>query len=649
MKRHWTIGTAGHVDHGKTSLLKALTGKDLDTHKEEKARGITINNGFFHLKLDQYEVGVIDVPGHSDFIKNMISGASGIDLAMLVIAGNSGPEMQTLEHLRILKVLGMKNIIAVVTKADLMEDDDKEILSEFLEDTFTEAGYSELPILYVSAHSGEGLAELKSMLIERLAHLQDLDAQGSFRFYLDRSFTIKGHGTVSTGTVTSGHATASDDFYLFPQDISLKVRSMQRHGAETSSVVQGDRCSFNLPGVAVNQLAKGDIITTTKMSQSPLIDSEFTLFPGNELKNRWFDALFYSGSYEANVRVCLLDCDRLEENGKAFLQIHLPSKRPFSYGDSYILRASSGDVTLGGGRILDPCPLHHKRRHKKVLDALIDISFSGLKGLVNTKISESSYVVSSKYLSTALNIPEQEIHDLADQGLSRTDIYKEKGVSYLVSRPRLKEFKKKITREIDKFHAVHYLNVDGISLEELTPKFASFGDAVNHDFMKLVLTQMVNSGSLIQSGRGWSLASFNPTEADDLKENIELVKAWYINNDVSVYSQRNLLEEVESQGIPEKKLDTIISFLVKSNWLTKYEESYAMTDAVDRIRIHLLKHLLTEEPLTVADFRDLIEGNRKFCLMVFALYEREGLVVRQGDTRVLTPKGAQQAKEYENT
>ncbi|MCH2206735.1 MAG: selenocysteine-specific translation elongation factor [Lentisphaerales bacterium] len=648
MKRHWTIGTAGHIDHGKTSLLKALTGKDLDTHKEEKKRGITINNGFFHLKLEDYAVGVIDVPGHSDFIKNMISGACGIDLAMLVIAGNSGPEKQTLEHLRILKILGMQNIIAVITKADLMEEDDKEILTEFLSETFEEAGFSELPIIYVSSHTGEGLEELKAMLVARLAKLQDVETKGTFRLNIDRAFTIKGHGTVTTGTVTSGSATLEDSFHLYPKDEKLKIRSMQRHGSETDSAVQGDRCSFNLPGISVDELRKGDIISNTEMSQSELVDAQLSLFPGNELKRRWFDALLYSGSYESSVRISLLDCDKLAKNESAYIQIYLPENRPFSYGDSFILRSSSGDVTLGGGIILDPCPLHHRRRHKKVIDYLKDIDSNGLKGLINTKIGETSYVVSSGYLSKELNIPENEIIELTAKGLSRTDIFTTPNNSYLISRPRLKELKKQILKEMDRFHAVHYLNVEGISLDELVPKFASFGDALTGDFMKLVLEQLINDGSVVKSGGGWSLSSFNPTEADDLKENIELVKKWYIHNDVNVYSQRNLLEEAEPKGITEKKLDTIISFLVKSNWLTKFEDYFTMTEAIDRIRPRLLSHLHNVEPLTVAGFRDLIEGNRKFCLMAFALYEREGLVVRDGDNRVLTQKGVQFVRELEN-
>ena len=648
MKRHWTIGTAGHVDHGKTSLLKALTGKDLDTHKEEKKRGITINNGFFHLELDGYAVGVIDVPGHSDFIKNTISGACGIDLAMLVIAGNSGPEKQTLEHLRILKILGMQNIIAVITKADLMEEDDKEILTEFLAETFEEAGFKELPIHYVSSQTGEGIESLKTMLVAKLADLQDVESSGTFRLNIDRAFTIKGHGTVTTGTVTSGSANIGDDFYIYPQNNQIKIRSMQRHGSETSSSVQGDRCSFNLPGISVDEINKGDIISNKEMSQSELVDAKLSLFPGNELKKRWFDALFYSGSYEASVRISLLDCDGLSENESAFIQVHLPEKRPFSYGDSFIIRSSSGDTTLGGGIVLDPCPLHHRRRHNKALEYLKDIDKSGLKGLINTKIGETSYVVSSGYLSKELNIPENEITELTSKGLSRTDIFKTANSSYLISRPRLKELKKQIQKEMDRFHAVHYLKVDGISLDELVPKFASFGDALTQDFMKLVLQQMIDEDTVIKSGSGWSLSSFNPTEADDLKANIELVKNWYIKNDVSVYSQRNLLEEVEKKGIDEKKLDTIISFLVKSNWLTKFEDYFSITEALDRVKPILLSHLHNVEPLTVAAFRDLIDGNRKFCLMAFALYEREGLVVREGDTRVATQKGIQFLREMEN-
>ena len=649
MNRHWTIGTAGHVDHGKTSLLNVLTGKDLDTHKEEKKRGITINNGYFHLKLNELEVGVIDVPGHSDFIKNMISGASGIDLALIVVAGNSGPEKQTLEHLQILSALGLKRAVTVITKSDLMEEDDRIILDEFLEETLTRTGFENTPRVFVSNITNEGIDELKNVLEEELKKLPDLEPKGIFKHCVDRVFSIKGHGTVVTGTVYSGSASNEDTFFMSPGNQELKVRSLQRHGKPTEITVQGDRCSFNLPGLSVEEIDRGNIISNLKVHHSSLIDAELKLFEGCEIKQRWFDAILYSGSYEAQVKISLVNCDSLNDEENGFIQIHLPSERPFSFNDRFILRSSSGEYTLGGGKILDPDPLHHRRRHKIAIERLQEVSKNKLKGLINIKIAESDFVISSRNLAYRINIPEQEILDLANQGLSRTDIFTSGAENFLISRPALKELKKQILKEIDLFHTVNFLSVDGITADELTPKLSSYGEDLNDTFIKVVLDKMISEGSLVKAGNGWALSSFKTSDNEDLYKKIDIVKKWYRDLGFTVYSQGKLLEEVQDQGIDEKLLGKIIPYLVKTEWLTRFEDSYARTSILAKTKRILLIHLIDGEPLTVAAFRDLLEGNRKLCLMAFGLFEKEGLVTRVGDTRELTQKGLQVAKEFQQS
>ena len=646
MKRHWTIGTAGHVDHGKTALLNILTGKDLDTHKEEKKRGITINNGYYHLKLEDLEVGVIDVPGHQDFIKNMISGASGIDLALIVIAANSGPEKQTLEHLQIIKSLGVNRAVTVITKSDLIEEDDRLILDEFLEETLTRTGFENTPRVFVSNVTLEGIEELKLTLAEELRNLPDSNPEGTFKHCIDRVFTLKGHGTVVTGTVYSGSAQISDNFYLSPGNKSLKVRAIQRHSKPTNEVVQGDRCSFNLPGLSVDDLKKGDIISNAKMHHSEMIDASLKLFEGCKINNRWFDAVFYCGSYEAKVKISLLNCNELSDTESGFIQIHLPAARPFSFGDKYIIRNSSGETTLGGGKILDPDPLHHRRRHHIALKRLEEIQKDGLKGLINIKIAESDYVISSANLSHRVNVPDEEILEVSRNGLSRTDILTSGKENFFISRPSLKTLKKQILKEVDTYHTINFLNVDGITVEELVPKLSTYGTDLNETFIKILLGNLVKEGELNKTGNGWSLASHKTEDNEDLHRKIEIVKKWYVDLSYTVYSQGKLEEEVAPLGVDKKLLDKIIPYLVKTEWLTRSEDSYARTEIIETTRSILLKNLYEGEPLTVAEFRDILEGNRKLCLMAFALFEKEGLVIRVGDTRELTEKGRQAAMDF---
>lgn len=649
MKRHWTIGTAGHVDHGKTTLLNILTGKDLDTHNEEKKRGITINNGYFHLKLNELEVGVIDVPGHSDFIKNMISGASGIDLALIVVAANSGPEKQTLEHLQILSSLGITRAVTVITKSDLLEDDDRLILDELLEETLERTGFEETPRVFVSNVTLEGIDLLKETLEAELKKLPEVEPKGIFKHCIDRVFSLKGHGTVVTGTVYSGSANIKDSFVISPGNKNTKVRGIQRHGKPTEETVEGDRCSFNLPGLSVDDIQKGDIISNAEIHHSMLIDADLKLFEGCEIKKRWFDAVFYSGSYEAQVRISLLNCDNLTDEEPGFIQIHLPSSRPFSFGDRYVIRSSSGEYTIGGGTILDPDPLHHRRRHQVAIERLGEVKKLGLKGLINIKIAESDYVISSKNLAHRINTPESEIMEVSEQGLSRTNVYSSRDDHFFVSRPALKELKKLILKEIDAFHTVNFLSVDGITIEEMTPKLSNFGNDLNDTFIKIILNNLIKEETLRKSGNGWSLTSHKTSDNEDLYKKIELVKQWYTDLGFTVYSQGKLLEEVEPQGIDEKLLSKIIPYLVKTEWLARFEESYARTEILETTKKILLIYLIDGEPLTVAAFRDLLEGNRKLCLMAFALFEKEGLVTRVGDTRELTQKGLQTAKDLQKS
>ncbi|MCM8526837.1 MAG: SelB C-terminal domain-containing protein, partial [Lentisphaeraceae bacterium] len=304
---------------------------------------------------------------------------------------------------------------------------------------------------------------------------------------------------------------------------------------------------------------------------------------------------------------------------------------------------------IGGGTILDPDPLHHRRRHQIAIERLAEVQKAGLKGLINIKIAESDFVISSKNLAFRINTPEKEIMAVSEQGLSRTDVYSSKDDHFFISRPALKELKKLILKEVDDFHTVNFLSVDGITVEEITPKLSNFGNDLNEVFIKIILENLVKEGSLRKSGKGWSLSSHKTSDNEDLYKKIEIVKKWYTDLGFTVYSQGKLLEEVEPLGIDEALLGKIIPYLVKTDWLTRFEDSYTRTTILEQTKNILLTYLIDGEPLTVAAFRDLLEGNRKLCLMAFGLFEKEGLVVRVGDTRELTQKGLQTAKEIKHS
>lgn len=656
MKKNFIIGTSGHVDHGKTALIKALTGKDLDTHKEEKKRGITINNGFTHLQVDEFEVGVIDVPGHRDFIKNMIAGATGIDIAMLIIAANSGPEKQTLEHLKILDMLNVSSVIIVLTKCDLVDEEEldltKELISELCEETKLEGA----PIVQVSALKQLGLDDLKSVISTQLKAIQANAVQGPFRHYLDRSFIIQGHGTVVTGTVHSGSCKKGQKLWLHPSMKEVSIRSLQRHGKPVEEVYSGDRCSLNVTGIKKEEISPGMVISDRQLNQVTLIDAELEVFGDIKPGDFWCDALFFTGSFDVQVKLSLIDKEmEITEDDpeylegetfkkKRFIQIHLPAPFPVTYGDKFILRNTSDTHTIGGGKILDPNPLHHRRRSKTVLERLQRISEKGLNTLLNIKIHEAAFMKSVSDLAYELNLSKEQIEEAIEKGLSRISILKGSEDTYLIPQPRLKALKKEILIVINDYHIVNYLNEAGISLDEIAPKFKSYSETnSDSDFIKQVLNNLCKEDLLTFNKGTWSVKGRDIFADSDLKTQVEKVKGWYLAQGMCTYSQRVLIDEMAKYNIDEETVNKMVIFLQKSGWLTRLEDFFIITETIDSARNILLKYLLEHERSTVAEFRDLIDGNRKFCLQCFALYEKDGLVLREGDDRILTEKGRQAA------
>jgi selenocysteine-specific elongation factor len=350
-ERHLIIGTAGHVDHGKTSLIKALTAIDCDTHKEEKERGITINLGFSHLELeDGTGVGIIDVPGHKDFIKTMVSGAHGIDLVLLVISADSGVMPQTKEHLNIIQMLDVQNGIVVLTKTDLVDEEMLELaqleIEEYLEDTIL----SGAPVIPVSCMEGTGIPELRNVIENQLKRVSRMKSKEHFRMFVDRFFNVKGIGIVVTGSVLGGEVGEGDELYVLPDKTQkIKVKGVQRHGKKVSKIFAGDRAAINISGLSMDDYYRGMLLSSSDISPQGIIDARISLFQENSTLKVWSHAILLCGTYESRVRIHLLDRDKLEPPDDALVQIHLEQAFTFSKKDRFILRNTSNDLTIGGG------------------------------------------------------------------------------------------------------------------------------------------------------------------------------------------------------------------------------------------------------------------------------------------------------------
>ena len=367
------LGTAGHIDHGKTSLIKALTDIDTDRLKEEKERGITIELGFAHLTLPSGQLlGIVDVPGHEKFVKNMVAGATGIDLVALVIAADEGVMPQTREHLEICQLLDIKSGLVVLTKKDMVEPDWLELVREDVTDYLSGTFLEDAPIMAVSSLTGEGMEDLLKAIDVLVGEIPERDIGNFFRLPIDRVFTMRGFGTVVTGTTISGLINTGDEVTVYPTGLTFRIRGIQVHNLDTSQVRAGLRTAINLQGAEKAQLQRGNIVAA-KNSLRPtyMVDVQLNLLPTfpRKLKNR-AKARFHTGTSEIISTVVLLDRDELEKGENCYAQIRLDQPTALLQGDRFILRSYSPVRTIGGGKILNPLPEKIRGSNKVLLSEL---------------------------------------------------------------------------------------------------------------------------------------------------------------------------------------------------------------------------------------------------------------------------------------
>jgi selenocysteine-specific elongation factor len=359
------IGTAGHIDHGKTALVHALTGIDTDRLPVEKARGITTELGFAHLDLDGRRVAVIDVPGHERFVRSMVAGAVGIDLVLLVIAADEGTKPQTREHLAICQLLGVRRGLVVLTKADLVDDDWLALVREDVAATIAGSFLAGAPVLAVSARTGAGLPALRAAIARALADLPPRDDGGALRVPLDRVFTVRGFGTVVTGTVASGRLTAGDDLVVLPRGTATRARGLEVHGAPADGAVAGNRAAVNLAGIAIDEVARGDVLAhPDAVVPSHIVDVRFRLLPtASAPLPRRSKLLVHHGTAQVLATLALLDAESLAPGAEALAQLRTDAATPLVAlpGDHFLARGfvvqRDHGTTLGGGvvvRVLAP-------------------------------------------------------------------------------------------------------------------------------------------------------------------------------------------------------------------------------------------------------------------------------------------------------
>jgi len=372
--RHIIVGTAGHIDHGKSALVKALTGVDPDRLKEEQLRGITIDLGFGHLEIDGVQVGFVDVPGHEKFVKNMLAGVGGIDLVLLVVAADESIMPQTREHFDICRLLGVSAGIVVITKTDLVDTELVELVRDEVRDAVRGSFLEAAAVIPVSSKTGEGLAELKQAIHEAALSLPERPANRLLRLPVDRAFSMRGFGTVVTGTMVSGHLRKDQEVELIPGGLVAKVRGIQVHGQIMGQAVSGQRTAVNLQGVDLSQVERGMTVTVPHLFHpTQVLDVRLDLLPTARPLKNFTKVRFHQGTSEVLARVAILGPAPLEPGRSAMAQLRLDAPAFCLQGDAFIVRQFSPAVTIGGGRVLNPHALKHKLTDRETLASLLSL------------------------------------------------------------------------------------------------------------------------------------------------------------------------------------------------------------------------------------------------------------------------------------
>lgn len=635
------IGSAGHVDHGKTSVIRALSGFDCDTHPEEKTRGITIHLGFTNLQINDLLLGIVDVPGHKDFINTMVAGAYSIDFVLFVIAADSGIMQQTIEHLYILNLLGIQRGIIVLNKVDLVEQNyieiHKEEIADLVKDTFLESA----PIIEVSTKTNIGIDTLKEE-IYKMASLPNEKAQGFLpRLIIDRMFSKKGIGTIINGTVTSGMFYKEDAVYIGQSEILCTIRRMEQYGIEVSKCKVGERTSLNIVNNADTTIEKGMTVSTIPLHFTNLIDVRLIILPNTRIENTWSHAILIGAGIITEAKIHLLNLDFTQPNMCLFAQIHLARPIPFFYLDRFILRSTSADITIGGGIILDTCPLHHRKRTVQLINQLSVLADELLSSAISNEVHKSILPVSLSELTILINQPIKVLREHLPQS-DDIVIYHVQEATILWHNTYLRNVQLRIIKGLHQYHKVHTLSSTGMSREALYSLVKKYHCRLLTTIFPLILEAMVTTNQISFVQNTYIIYQYQVTLTEDIKHKMSWVNLFFKNCNATVPLMSEMQRLARQKGITDKELKQILQFYSDNKKIIPVEDSYLLSSVVTRYRTILLTYLMEQqgnEGITIAQFRDLIQKNRKLCLYLANIFDAEGITYRQGDIRNLTAKG----------
>ncbi len=619
------LGTAGHIDHGKSSLVKALTGVDPDRLKEEKERGITIDLGFANLSYpdDNLTVGIVDVPGHERLIKNMLAGAGGIDIVLLVIAADEGVMPQSREHLAICELLKIKAGIVIITKADLVDDDWLQLVTDdvriFVKGTFLE----EAEIIPVSSKNGLNLELLKKKIRDLAVTVKPKLIHGIFRLPIDRVFTLKGFGTVVTGTALSGTIMLDSPVEILPSGIKSKVRGLQTHGRGVDKALAGQRIGLNLQGVDRELLNRGDVVVVPdRFVPTRTIDAKLEMLKDAPAVKSRSRVHFYAGTSETIARIIIYGMDEVKAGESCYCQFRLEDPVVTLSGDRYIIRRFSPLETIGGGEILDPHPI---RRKKKM--GIEDLELFE-KGTLSDKLE--TLVKRFRFQGCKVFQMEGWFHVNLPEIASTIDRLAGKGVlirshDTLFHRESFDAFRDELKAFLGRFHSENPLK-GGMPKEELKARLKNEGKGEDEIFELLPKIEEIAIDKDMVRLKSFSVSL--STANKGIKEKIISL----LNKDGFQPPSRS--ELAQTLSINEKEAGDLLKLMVQEGTLVRINDAtYISKVQYDRM-IGLLRDFNSRKPeMTVAEFRDLLGTTRKYALPLLEYLDSNKITLRIGDIR----------------
>ncbi len=633
IEKHIILGTAGHVDHGKTTLVKALTGTDTDRLAEEKKRGITIELGFAHLRLPSGQLlGVVDVPGHERFIKNMVAGAGGIDLVMLLVAADEGVMPQTREHFDVCRLLGVERGLVVISKCDTVDEELIELVTEEIKELTAGSFLEEAPVVPVSAVTGQGIDNLLAVLEELAAEVRERPESGAFRLPVDRAFVIKGFGTVVTGTVISGSLELGEAVQLYPSGLASRVRSLQAYGAERERVFAGERAAINLQGLEKSEIERGEVLARPgSVIPTSMFDLHYTHLPAASapLPAR-SKMLVHSGTAALMGTVVVLDGSELEPGDSGYVQVRLEKPTVIVYGDRIVLRSFARRETVGGGRVINPCPAKHRLKEYPQLEPEFKLLEQGeANAVVAILVRQAGREgVSLPMLRAFLNLSDKALNKVLSELLASREVVRfDSERQLLIAGSVFDDLAGRMSALVADYHHREPLR-EGMPKEELRSRL-KLKPALFH----ALLQRQVKSSRLVAERDFVRTPDHRvrlAVDTDQLKARIvELYRAAGLAfPDLSSLPEK-LQAEVED-------IKPLLMMLVKEGALLKVRDGIFITpEHYEKLRADVVAFIKKNGSMTTQEFKAQLGLSRKYVIPLFEYLDQRKVTARKGEARIL--------------